>query len=76
MSTYNLTNDFTKLSETACVLYTIPGGGAVEVSDTETKDSGFVLCEGKPFPFAAASIYARATGGNAVLNAVPGKVPV
>lgn len=75
MSTYKLTNNLTKLAETACILYAVPGGGAVEISDAQKEDSGFTLCEGHPFPFAATAIYARAVGGSAVLNAVPGKVP-
>ena len=76
MSAYQLTNDFTKLSETACVLYAIPGGGDVEISDTQTEDSGFILREGKPFAFAAPVIYARAVGAYAALNAVSCKMPV
>lgn len=74
---YKLNRDFTKLTETSGVLYAMPDC-TVEIT-TEAgadPDTGFTLCGGVPFPFAADAIYARATGSTATLNVVVGKVPV
>lgn len=72
---YTLNNEFTALSETGGIFYVQPGY-SVEIAtgnDTPDKDSGFVLAGGKPTYFSSEStIYARATGGRAVLNVVSG----
>ena len=78
MAQYKLSRDFTKLDETAGVLYAMPGQ-SVEIAtgtDEPTKDTGFVLHGNCPFPFAADAIWARAAGSHAVLNVVVGKLPM
>lgn len=78
MAQYKLSRDFVKVTETAGVFYAMPGC-SVEIAtgaDEPEKDTGFMLDGGYPFPFAADSIWARAGGSRAVLNVVPGKVPV
>lgn len=78
MAQYKLSRDFTKIDETAGVLYAMPGQ-SVEIatgSDEPMKDTGFVLHGGCPFPFSADAIWARAAGSRAVLNVVPGKLPM
>lgn len=78
MAQYKLSRDFTKLAETSGVLYAMPDCSVEIASGTDepTPDTGFVLCGGKPFPFSADAIWARATGSHATLNVVSGKVPV
>lgn len=72
---YKLKNEFAALSETGGVFYALPEYG-VEIatgSSAPDKDTGFVLTGGKPVYFTSEStIYARATGGHAVLNVVSG----
>ena len=45
-------------------------------TDEPQKDTGFILHGGCPFPFSADAIWARASGSHAVLNVVPGKLPM
>ena len=45
-------------------------------TDEPMKDTGFILHGGCPFPFSADAIWARAAGSHAVLNVVPGKLPM
>ena len=78
MAQYKLSREFTRLTETAGVLYAMPEC-SVEIAtgtDKPMKDTGFILHGGCPFPFSAGAIWARAAGSHAVLNVVVGKVPV
>ena len=78
MSQYRLSRGFVKVTETAGVFYAMPGC-SVEIAtgtDEPEKDTGFLLDGGCPFPIETDRIWARAGGSRAVLNVVPGKVPV
>lgn len=78
MAQYKLSREFTQLKETAGVLYAMPEC-SVEIAtgtDEPQKDTGFILHGGCPFPFSADAIWARAAGSHAVLNVVPGKLPM
>jgi len=78
MAQYKLSREFTQLTETAGVLYAMPGCSVEIATGTNEpmKDTGFILHGNCPFPFAADVIWARAAGSHAVLNVVVGKVPV
>jgi hypothetical protein len=72
---YKLNNDFTALTEKSGIFYVQPGY-SVEIavgSSKPAKDSGFVVKGGEPVSYSGSStVYARATGTNAVLNVVAG----
>lgn len=68
---YNVTSDFTKLSETSGTIQNTSRVYDIEVSDKPTPDSGIILFGLNKFSFSNQTIYVRCIGGSAEIRVVP-----
>ena len=67
---YNLTNTFTRLSESTGTIQN-SGSGSIEVSNQRTFGTGIILKPGEKFSFTNTTLYARAEGKNSIARVVP-----
>ncbi len=68
---YNVTSDFTKLSETSGTIQNTSRVYDIEVSDKATPDSGIILFGLNNFSFSNQTVYVRCIGGSAEIRVVP-----
>lgn len=68
---YNVTSDFTKLSETSGTIQNTSRVYDIEVSDKPTPDSGIILFGLNNFSFSNQTVYVRCIGGSAEIRVVP-----
>lgn len=68
---YNVTSDFTKLSETSGTIQNTSRVYDIEISDKATPDTGIILFGLNKFSFSNQTIYVRCIGGSAEIRVVP-----
>ena len=68
---YNVTDQFTKLAETAGTIQNVSNIFSVEVSDTAEPNSGFLLFPLNKISVASTQLYVRCVDGTAEVRVVP-----